>query len=1024
MRRVLACAILGLLTKVGANAQQYGLRTYTVEEGLPSSAVFAMAEDADGYLWIGTAQGAARTDGLRFEAIGRKQGLPHDAVTALAADSSGVVWLGFGNGTVARWRSGVVELVHASTGPSIKAIALHHGSAWCATAGRGVLVISNPGSLYQGRSNGLGSEHVHAIVVDHQGRLIAGTDSGLYVRRGERWEAHDGLQLPHPRVQALHADAFGLLVGTANGFAELDLDLQRLPLERRFFGLQPLALPDPDLIAVLRTSNGDLWFGTNSGLVHLSRQSGHPNLRWIREDNGLGHDLVRCLLHDRSGAVWAGTGFGGVTKHTSDAFLHFTDRDGLGSRTVSAMHRTPEGQLWLGTAGGGISRWSGTGLSHFGADEGLTDPFVLALGEDASGYLLIGTASHGLFRFDGQRIAPLSSGLEARRIQCIKLDEEARCWVGTERGLFADLGDGRFLRVDGCDEPVAAVASSGDTLWAATARGLYVLPTRTLPWRLRPNRLLPQTAMTALARDRFGNLWIGTEAQGLYRLSGQRTDSIGIEQGLSGNSVEQVLLDAVQNIWVGTRQGVDLIELDEMQERVLRIVHHGASEGFIGIECFRNACLLDADSALWFGTVRGATRHDPRLVAAESRAPVVHITAVRLFFEQVDWSPWCDGFDARSLPRYLRLPHTKNHLTFHFSGISLAYPEKVRYEYVLDGLDQDWSPVTATDHVTYSGLPPGEYAFRVRARSAGGAWSDPPVEFSFSITPPFWQTLPFRAGAAGALLLGFIGFTRLRTRKLRRDRERLERTVQVRTQELEAEKDRSDELLRNILPASTAEELKSKGRADARRHEHCTVLFSDFKGFTSFSSRMDSDTLVSELQHYFGQFDALCGLFGVEKIKTIGDAYMCAAGLPASSPTHALQAVLMAFAMLDAVERSNAERRARGLQEWPIRIGLHSGPVVAGVVGTRKFAYDIWGDAVNLASRMEANSDAGRINISGTVYAQVMHAIEAMPRGPIKVKGKGEVQMYFAVRLRPEFSADRHGWVANEALLSQLTSGA
>ena len=128
----------------------------------------------------------------------------------------------------------------------------------------------------------------------------------------------------------------------------------------------------------------------------------------------------------------------------------------------------------------------------------------------------------------------------------------------------------------------------------------------------------------------------------------------------------------------------------------------------------------------------------------------------------------------------------------------------------------------------------------------------------------------------------------------------------------------------------------------------------------------------------------------------------------------------MAFAMLDAVERSNAERRSKGLQEWPIRIGLHSGPVVAGVVGTRKFAYDIWGDAVNLASRMEANSDAGRINISGPVYAQVMHAIEAVPRGPIKVKGKGEVQMYFAVRLKPEFSADAQGWQPNESLLSQL----
>ncbi len=1024
MRRALVSACAAITLAISGSAQQYGLRTYSVEHGLPSSAVFAMAEDADGYLWIGTAQGAARTNGLRFEHIGRKQGLPHDAVTALAADDSGSVWLGFANGAVARWVNGRITVMHAGPSATVKAIAVRGDEVWCATSGQGILRLHPGGEERHGRNHGLRSEQVNALCVDQHERLIAGTDSGLFLLSEARWQAVAVGGLPHLRVQALHGDAQGLLVGTANGFAELDASLAPLALERRFLGMQPLAIPDPDLTAVLRAANGDLWLGTATGLLHLTRHGGYPNLREIREGNGLGHDLVRCLIQDRSGAIWAGTGFGGITKHTSDAFMHFTDRDGLGSRTVSALHRTPEGSLWLGTAGGGVSLWAGSGLQHFGPQEGLTDPFVLALGEDASGYLLAGTASQGLFRFDGQRFVREAEGVDASRILSIKLDDETRCWLGTERGLYVDPGDGRYLRVNGCDAAVTSLACNGDTLWAATSQGLFMLPTRSMPWRMRHSPWLPPVPMTAIARDTHGNLWIGTESQGLYRLHGQRSDSITVDQGLAGNGVEQVLLDAVENVWVGTRQGVDLVELDEMQDRVLRIVHHGASEGFIGIECFRNACLLDMDSALWFGTVRGATRHDPRLAAAESREPKVHITGLQLFFEQPDWSPWCDGFDGRNLPRELCLPHTKNHLTFQFNGISLAYPEKVRYEYFLEGHDQGWSPVTATDQVTYSGLSPGNYTFQVRAGSAGGAWSDPPVTFTFRIAPPYWQTLPFRIGSGAALLIGFFGLTRLRTRKLRRDRERLERTVQQRTQELEAEKDRSDELLRNILPASTAEELKAKGHADARRHEHCTVLFSDFKGFTTFSSRMDSDTLVAELQHYFGQFDALCGRFGVEKIKTIGDAYMCAAGLPAPSATHALEAVLMAFAMLDAVERSNAERRSKGLQEWPIRIGLHSGPVVAGVVGTRKFAYDIWGDAVNLASRMEANSDAGRINISGPVYAQVMHAIEAVPRGPIKVKGKGEVQMYFAVRLKPEFSADAQGWQPNESLLSQLAFGA
>jgi ligand-binding sensor domain-containing protein/class 3 adenylate cyclase len=1016
MRHAAGLALLSLAAVPACQAQQYDLRNYSLEQGLPSSVVNALCEDADGFLWVGTGQGAARTDGLRFEAFGREQGLPHEQVTALAAGADGAVWMGFGNGTLARWRHGRITTVRATPGAAVRALALHGDAVWWATSGQGVWRLQQGQEHRYGRADGLLSEQVFALSLDAQGRPVAGTDSGLFALREGRWQAVAPFALPHRRVNALHADADGFVAATPQGFLELDTALSTLAPELRFMGSFPIALPEPNLQAVLRARNGDLWFGTLSGLLHLTKVNGQPTLTVMREANGLGNDLVRCLAQDRSGAIWIGTGFGGLSKYTSGAFLHFTDRDGLGSRTVSAVHRTPDGRLWMGTAGGGLASWDGRQLRTYGAEDGLNDPFVIALGEDAEGYLLAGTAANGLFRYDERRFQRLAQGLDGQRVHAIHLDAQGRNWVGTERGLHCDPGKGAYMRVAGCAAPVAGIASSGDSIWACTAEGLFALDARQAPLRLAPVRALPAHSMTCIARDTPGNLWIGTESHGLLRLHGTRADSIQAADGLGSNAVEQVLLDGLENVWVGTRRGVSMLELDALQERVLRVRHYSTEDGFIGAECFRNACLLDTDSALWFGTVRGATRHDPRRAIAEEPEPRVHITGLRLFFERPDWRPWSTGIDSAGLPVDLRLPHDRNHLTFSFTGISLAFPEKVRYRYLLEGHDPDWSPITATDSVTYSNLPPGDYAFKVMARNASGIWNEEPVAFAFRIEAPFWQTSAFRGASGLALLLGFYGFTRMRTRRLQRERERLERTVQERTRELAQEKDRSEELLRNILPAATADELKAKGHADARRYERCTVLFSDFKGFTAFSSRMDSATLVSELHHYFSQFDQLCARHGLEKIKTIGDAYMCAAGLPEPSPTHALDALLMAFGMLDAVERSNAERRAKGLQEWPIRIGLHSGPVVAGVVGTRKFAYDIWGDTVNLASRMEANGDAGRVNISGPVYAQVMDYIEAQPRGPIKVKGKGEVQMYFALRLKAMYSADAMGWLPNAAL--------
>ncbi|MEX0996061.1 MAG: adenylate/guanylate cyclase domain-containing protein [Flavobacteriaceae bacterium] len=211
---------------------------------------------------------------------------------------------------------------------------------------------------------------------------------------------------------------------------------------------------------------------------------------------------------------------------------------------------------------------------------------------------------------------------------------------------------------------------------------------------------------------------------------------------------------------------------------------------------------------------------------------------------------------------------------------------------------------------------------------------------------------------------------------------------------IEQERDKSDRLLLNILPEETATELKQHGKVKAKKHEAITVLFSDFKGFTSYSENLSPEELVKTIDFYFSKFDAIIESFGLEKIKTIGDAYMCAGGLHGNEEDHALKMVLAAKEIVDFVAKTKNNAVEKTLT-FDIRIGINSGPVVAGVVGSKKFAYDIWGDTVNVASRMESMSQPGRINISESTYHLIKEKCICEYRGEIEAKNRGQLKMYF-----------------------------
>ncbi len=231
---------------------------------------------------------------------------------------------------------------------------------------------------------------------------------------------------------------------------------------------------------------------------------------------------------------------------------------------------------------------------------------------------------------------------------------------------------------------------------------------------------------------------------------------------------------------------------------------------------------------------------------------------------------------------------------------------------------------------------------------------------------------------------------------------------------IETEKERSENLLRNILPDETALELKEHGKVKAKKFESVTVMFTDFKGFTSYSESLSPEELVQAVDYFFSKFDAVMDKYGLEKIKTIGDAYMCAGGLPFPTEDHHLKVVQAGFEIAQIMEDAKKNTEG-GIMNIGIRIGINTGPVVSGVVGTRKFAYDIWGDAVNVASRMESMSEPGKINVSENTYQLIKDTYECEHRGQIHVKNKGMMDMYFVHELKIKEQGQKENIIAINA---------
>jgi len=349
------------------------------------------------------------------------------------------------------------------------------------------------------------------------------------------------------------------------------------------------------------------------------------------------------------------------------------------------------------------------------------------------------------------------------------------------------------------------------------------------------------------------------------------------------------------------------------------------------------------------------------------------------------------------------LDYQDNNITF-----ELTPSDTFEYQFFLEGFDREWTPWKHSSSKEYTNLPAGHYTFKARYRSPDNRIGD--VTFFTLKVLPLWY-FSRMAIILYLVLVSLIIWALYAQLGLRFARKQymLEQIINKRTEDLIIEKEKSETLLANVLPKNTADEIMAKGKATKIKYNFVTVLFSDIQGFTKIAEEMNPEVLIDELDKFFFYFDSVVEKYGIEKIKTIGDAYMCAGGIPEKNRTNPVEVILAALEMKRFMNKLKETSELEGMKYWDIRIGIHTGTVIAGVVGQKKLSYDIWGDTVNTASRMESSGEGGKINISGTTYEFVKDFFTCEYRGKMPVKYKGELEMYFVNGIIPDLSDENGG---------------
>lgn len=796
--------LLCLFVISSSRAQNLGFTTYLLEDGLPQSEVMAMIQDSRGSIWFGTnGGGLARFNGREFTTYTVDDGIPGDLILGLYEDSKGRLWIGsmdsygyYDGYDFHRFSSvdssRLTNYVGFIEDPS--------GNIWVVAVDEQNLVRiyhfdQGKGICLNEQVDRLINNPVLGHFYDPSGILYLTTQNGLYeydfsslVRSplNDRLELSDGTIFPN------HMGPSGLWI---------------LKIERdgnaHWYTWNGNQLTEPDLpddpfwpgaYNVFEEEDGTLWFSNfGQGIARISGDKIH----YLNKDMGFPSNAINGFMQDHEKNLWISTRGSGVINYAPNLFNALKFEDIINARVVRSLFQDSRGNYWFGVESAGLVRFGPDGFRTY-EDPGIRN--VRDIQEMPDGSLLIADNT-GLYLYNGKVFirAEERFNIQGNYIYSDILKDGEQYWIATfNYGVFRiQNGDTEVLNLANSKLESNTVThifkDSKGSIWLSTNNGVTCISGDSIrTYTVRDG--LASNITIQVDEDQLGRKWIATYTGGITVFDHGEFTRLTTRDGLASNNIYSVIADPEGDIWIGTQFGADRVKLDDNGE-IKEIRNYGKDEGFTGIECNGRANLMARDRTLWFGTIDGAMFYNPEEEIHNPVEPILNLTQIRLFFREVNWQderydklrssvePWFP------LPHDLVLPYDSNHISFDFEALCYQNPGKVKYQWILKGLDKSWSPLSDKTEASYPGLPPGKYTFMVSAMNNSGVWTGEPVRFSFEVKPPWYMAWWFFLIIGLVIITAIYLFFRIRLDRIKRKKEELQRMVDEKTREVVQQRD-------------------------------------------------------------------------------------------------------------------------------------------------------------------------------------------------------------------------------------------